>query len=210
MPIYQDRILPRIVDLTLRTGEVSRYRKLATAGLRGTVVEIGFGSGLNLAHYPGTVDRVLAVEPSPGARGLAGPRIDAGPVPVELVGLDGQDLPLDDDVADAVLTTFTLCTIPDLGQALGEVRRVLKPGGRLHFLEHGLHPEPKVQAWQHRLNPIQKRLFGGCHLDRPIDRCLTGNGFTLDELANHQMRGPAFAGYLYQGTAAPARTPGAD
>jgi ubiquinone/menaquinone biosynthesis C-methylase UbiE len=205
MGIYTDRILPRIVDRALGTSEADGYRALATAGLHGTVVEVGFGSGLNVRHYPAAVERVYAVEPSPGARRLAAARIDAAPMPVEVIGLDGQEVPLEDGRADAVLSTWTLCTIPDLDRALAEVRRLLKPDGRLHFLEHGLHPDAKVQAWQHRLNPIQKRVVGGCNLDRPIDDCVTGAGFRIDELAHHQMAGPAFFGYLYQGAATPIR-----
>jgi SAM-dependent methyltransferase len=204
MGLYGERILPRLIDLALDTTEANRYRALAARGLRGTVVEVGFGSGLNVAHYPGTVERVHAVEPSARARRRAGPRIAGSPVPVELIGLDGQQIPLPDGSADAVLTTWTLCTIPDLDRALVEMRRVLKPEGRLHFLEHGLHPNPKVQAWQHRLDPIQKRLVGGCHLDRRIDERITGAGFTLDELTNPRMSGPAVFGYLYLGTATPA------
>ena len=200
MGFYEDRIQPRLLDSTLGTPEASGYRAMATAGLRGTVVEIGFGSGGNLAHYPPAVDRVYAIEPSARARELARPRIEAASVPVDLLGLRGEDLPLDDGVADAVLTTWTLCAIADLDGALAEMRRVLRPGGRLHFVEHGLHPDPKVQRWQRRLNPVQKLVFG-CRLDRPIDRLLTAAGFEIDALANPRMRAPATHGYLYQGRA---------
>jgi ubiquinone/menaquinone biosynthesis C-methylase UbiE len=201
MGFYAERILPRIVDASLGTDEASTYRKMATDGLAGTVVEIGFGSGLNVAHYPSAVTQVYAVEPSTRARELARPRISASPVPVEMVGLHGEDLPLDDAVADAVLSTWTMCTIPQLDRALAEMRRVLRPGGRLHFLEHGLHADAKVRRWQHRLDPLQQRLFGGCHLNRHISDLVTGAGFEIDEMANHQMRGPRPFGYLYQGRA---------
>jgi SAM-dependent methyltransferase len=201
MSAYTDRLLPRILDRALGTAEAARFRAMATAGLTGTVVEIGFGSGLNVAHYPAAVDRVYAVEPSPGARRLARHRIEEAAVLVELIGLDGQHLPLDDGVADAVLTTWTLCTIPDLARALAEVRRVLRPGGRLHFLEHGRHPDPKVRAWQRRFNPIQRRLMGGCHLDRPIDTCIADAGLAISTLDHHQLSGPRAFGYLYQGAA---------
>jgi SAM-dependent methyltransferase len=200
MGFYGEWILPTCTDRALAGADVERFRAKATEGLAGTVVEIGFGSGRNVPHYPAGVTRVYAVEPSLRSRALAAGRIAASPVPVEMIGLDGQSLPLDDEVADAVLSTWTLCTIPDLDRALGEIRRVLRPGGRLHFVEHGLHPAPKVQRWQHRLNPIQGRVFGGCRLDRPIDRLITGAGFEIDTLANPQMGLPAF-GYLYLGTA---------
>jgi ubiquinone/menaquinone biosynthesis C-methylase UbiE len=203
---YADRIVPRIVEASLGNTEAAGYRTRATAGLAGTVVEIGFGSGLNIDHYPPEVERVLAVEPAPGARARAQARIEASPVPVELVGLDGQKLPLDDGVADAVLSTWTLCTIPDLRRALGEVRRVLKPEGRFHFLEHGLHPDARVAAWQRRLDPIQRCVFAGCHLSRAIDRHVVDSGFELEHLDHDQMSGPRPFGYLYLGTAIPDRS----
>jgi ubiquinone/menaquinone biosynthesis C-methylase UbiE len=203
MGFYEDRILPHLVDLTLGTAEAEQYREQATRGLAGTVVEIGFGTGRNLGHYPATVTRVLAVEPSEKAWRMAQDRVVAAAVPVERVGLDGQALAIDDDVADAVLSTWTMCTIPDLDRALGEIRRVLRPGGRLQFVEHGLHPDPAVQRWQHRLDPLQRRLVGGCHLDRPIDALVTGAGFELQALTHHQMRAPRTFGYLYVGTAVP-------
>jgi SAM-dependent methyltransferase len=122
-------------------------------------------------------------------------------VTVEFVGLDGQALPLPDDCADAAVTTFTLCTIPDVPGALGELSRVLRPGGRLHFLEHGLSPDPKVAAWQHRLTPIQRRVCGGCHFDRPIAQLIAGAGFRIVTLENYYLAGPKTPSYLYQGVA---------
>jgi ubiquinone/menaquinone biosynthesis C-methylase UbiE len=199
---YEDRILPYIVDRSLGSAEAERHRAVATSGLAGTVVEVGFGSGRNVRHYPASVTRVLAVEPSERARQMARRHIEASTVPVELVGLDGQDLPLADGVADAVLSTWTLCTIPDLDRALAEMRRVLRPGGRLHFLEHGLADREKVRRWQHRLDPLQQRVFGGCHLNRPIDRLIADAGFELEAVAHPPMSGPKTFGYLYQGTAA--------
>jgi SAM-dependent methyltransferase len=125
---------------------------------------------------------VEAIEPADMGWKLARQRVAAASVPVKRSGLDGQSLPLPDDSCDAALSTWTLCTIPDVGAALREVRRVLKPGGTLHFLEHGLAPDEGVQRWQHRLEPLQKRLFGGCHLTRPIADLLTGAGFTITEV----------------------------
>ena len=135
------------------------------------MLEIGFGSGLNTAHYPAAVTGVTAIEPSDLAWKLAADRLAATTIPIARSGLDGEKLPLPDDSCDTALSTWTLCTIPDVTAALDEVRRVLKPGGTFHFVEHGLAPDDKVQRWQHRLEPIQKRLFGGCHLTRPITTC---------------------------------------
>jgi ubiquinone/menaquinone biosynthesis C-methylase UbiE len=201
MGLYRQHVLPRIVDKACATKEITPLRARATEGLAGRVVEIGFGSGLNLPHLPAAVDELLAVEPSTTARRLAAGRIGDSPVPVEVIGLDGEHLPLDDDSVDAALSTFTLCTIPDAVGALRELRRVLRPGGNLHFLEHGLSPDPIVARWQHRLTPIQRRLFGGCHFDRPIDQLLTTAGFEISSLRNYHLRGPKTPGYMYEGTA---------
>ena len=204
MSIYRDHVLPRIVDKACARKDFHALRRDTLAGLAGVVVEIGFGSGHNLPHYPPQVRRVLAVEPSPLARRLAAPRIDAAAVDVELVGLDGQQLPLADDGADAAVSTFTLCTIPNLTAALDELRRVLRAGGTLHFLEHGLATDPKVAVWQHRLTPLQRRVCGGCHFDRPIDQLLTTAGFEIDELRTFYAPGPKTPSFMYAGIARPA------
>jgi ubiquinone/menaquinone biosynthesis C-methylase UbiE len=151
-------------------------------GLHGRVIEIGFGSGLNVPFYPETITSVSAVEPADLGWKLAQRRVAASTIPVERGGLDGQSLPFPDDAYDSAISTWTLCTIPDATQALREVRRVLKPGGTLHFVEHGLAPDEKVQRWQHRLNPIEKKVFGGCNLDRPIVDLITGAGFTIKDV----------------------------
>ena len=182
MGVYTEQVVPRIVNVVCDMKEPRRLRARVCEGLAGEVVEIGFGSGLNVPHYPPAVTRVDAVEPSDVGWRLAGRRLAAAPVPVERSGLDGQALPFPDDRFDAAVSTWTLCTIPDVAAALREVRRVLKPGGTFHFLEHGLAPDARVQRWQRRFDPLQQRLFGGCHLTRPIAELVTGAGFTPTEL----------------------------
>ncbi|MDP1806252.1 MAG: methyltransferase domain-containing protein [Acidimicrobiales bacterium] len=179
MGIYAEQVLPRIINVACGMKGNRPLRERACAGLHGQVVEIGFGSGHNVPHYPTAVTGVAAIEPAGVGWKLAAQRLDASSIPVERVGLDGQSLPLPDDSCDTALSTWTMCTIPDIAGALAELRRVLKPGGTLHFVEHGLAPDAKVQRLQHRLEPVQKRLFGGCHLTREIPDLLTAAGFTL-------------------------------
>lgn len=201
MGLYRERVLPHLVDAACGSPELARWRARVTEGLTGTVVEIGFGSGLNVPVYPATVTEVLAVEPAHHARRLAQPRIDASPVPVTHVGLDGQALPLDDASCDSALSTFTLCTIADVDAALAEVRRVLRPGGRLHFLEHGLAPDRTVAAWQHRLEPVQRRLADGCHLTRDPVALVAAAGFEVLRHESRYAKGPKPWSWMTEGVA---------
>lgn len=182
MGIYEDRVLPRLVDLTCGSNRMNDTRERTCAQLHGRVLEIGFGSGRNVPFYPNAVKSVSAVEPADLGWRLAGERIAASTVPIERAGLDGQSLPFADNSFDSALSTWTLCTIPDAGAALAEVRRVLVPGGTFHFVEHGLAPDPGVQTWQHRLNPIQHALAGGCNLDREIRQLVEAAGFEFREV----------------------------
>ena len=190
MGVWGDRLLPRVLDSMGAAPEVTRLRAAVCAGLHGTVLELGFGSGLNLPHYPAAVTEVLAVEPSDAAWALSERRRAESAVPVRRSGRDGQRLTEADASVDCVLTTLTLCTIPDVSRALAEVRRVLRPGGTLHVFEHGLAPDAGVETWQHRLEPVQKRVFGGCHLTRDVPLLLTDAGFRLDEDDAHYLEGP--------------------
>jgi ubiquinone/menaquinone biosynthesis C-methylase UbiE len=202
MGIYGDHVLPRIVNCACGLKAVDPLRQRVCEGLEGDVVEIGFGSGLNVPFYPESVARVAAVEPADVGWKLAEKRVSASSVPVERSGLDGQSLPFQDDSYDSALSTWTLCTIPDVAAALREVRRVLRPGGTLHFVEHGLAPDESVRRWQRRLEPIQKRAFGGCHLTRQVVQLLTNAGFTISEVDVFYEEGtPKFLGADSLGTA---------
>lgn len=161
MGIYEDRVLPRAIDIVLGGSEFMKLRRRVVSGLEGEVLEVG--------------------------------------LPVEYIGLDGQSLPLEDDIIDHVLVTWTLCTIPDVDAALSEMRRVLRPGGNLHFIEHGLAPQPQVAKWQDRLTPLQRRIAGGCHLNRPIEQLIEHAGFDIQEIERFYVKGPKPFGYMYRG-----------
>ncbi len=199
MGLYQDRIAPRLVHWALRS-QFADFRAETVRGLSGEVLEIGFGSGLNLPYYPPEVRRLLAVEPSDTAWKLAREKIEASPFPVERIGDTAESIPLPDASMDAVVSTWTLCTIPDAGRALREVRRVLRPGGVFHFLEHGRSDEPRVARWQDLLTPLQKRLAGGCHINRPIGRLLEDAGLAV-AMSTFYARRPKAVFFFYQGTA---------
>lgn len=182
MGFYGERILPRIMNVACGMKSADPLRQRVCEGLTGEVIEFGFGSGLNVPFYPSAVSAVSAVEPAGLGWDLARKRIAASPIPIERSGLDAQSLPFADNAYDAALSTWTMCTIPDIAGALLELRRVLKPGGTLHFVEHGLAPDENVRRWQHRLEPMQKRAFGGCHLTREIVELITDAGFVITEI----------------------------
>jgi len=202
MGFYGDQVVPRLMNVACGAARNDRLRRRVCAGLAGDVLEIGFGSGLNIPFYPPSVRRVAAVEPADVGWRLAGGRLAATTIPIRRTGLDGQALPLPDNSHDTALSTWTMCTIPAAHAALLEVRRVLKPGSTLHFVEHGLAPDEDVQRWQRRLEPWQKRLAGGCHLTRPVPELLTGAGFTISDLDVFYQEGePRSIGALSLGTA---------
>lgn len=190
MGVWSDRVVPRLTDRALAAAGMDGLRAAACAGLHGRVLELGFGSGLNLRHLPAAVTTLDAVEPADVAWALSERRRARSRVPVHRSGLDGQRLAADDESYDAVLVTFALCSIPDPASALAEVRRVLRPGATLHFLEHGLAPDPGVAAWQRRLDTTQQRLFAGCHLTRDVPALVAAAGLEVTELDQHYLPGP--------------------
>jgi ubiquinone/menaquinone biosynthesis C-methylase UbiE len=202
---YGERVLPRIIDKACGVASTFPLRERVCSGLHGDVVEIGFGSGHNVRFYPATVASVTAIEPSDTAWRLAARRVRESTVRIRRGDLDAQRLPFGDGTFDSALSTWTLCTIPDPVAALRELRRVLKPGGTLHFLEHGLAPDPNVQRWQHRCNGMQRRFVGGCNLNRPILRLLDDGGFTLTEVEQfYEEASPKIMGADALGRAVPS------
>ncbi|MDI2130985.1 class I SAM-dependent methyltransferase [Yinghuangia seranimata] len=204
MGFYADNVLPRLLDFACGVKSARPLRERVCAGLTGEIVEIGFGSGHNVPFYPPEVTGVAAVEPSDLAWRLAADCVAASRTPIRRAGLDGQSLPFPDATFDAALSTWTLCTIPDPTAALRELRRVLKPGAPLHFLEHGLASEhdPNIRRWQHRLEPINKAVLGGCHLTRPMAELITTAGFHLTRNATfYDESAPKPMSYMTLGTA---------
>jgi ubiquinone/menaquinone biosynthesis C-methylase UbiE len=200
---YTEQILPRLQDKAMDRREMADVRSRVCSTLEGEVVEIGFGTGLNARHYPTAVTKVFAVEPSRLCMRIAQPRIAQSPASVQLAGLTGEHLDLPSEEFDAVLSTWTMCTIPNIEAALHEMRRVLKPGGSLHFVEHGHAPDPKVARWQARIEPVHKRIAGGCHLTRRISDILEQvGGFRIEQLDSYYFKGePKPFGYTYEGRA---------
>src|SRR5664279_2362809 len=201
MRFYTDQVVPRVLDVAMSRRELTAIRARVAASLDGDVLDVGFGSGLNVPHYPAVVTRVRAVDPATVGRRLAAKRVASSGVPVEYVGPDGQELSQESASIDHALTTWTLCSIPDVDRALREIRRVLRPGGSFHFVEHGRSPDRKVAGWQDRLTPFQRRVAGGCHLNRPIDQLVRNAGLELIRLENYYANGPRPFGYMFEGVA---------
>jgi SAM-dependent methyltransferase len=205
MGFYGEQIFPRGLNIVMNNKALHEVRRRVCSGLHGEVLEVGFGTGLNLPFLPPTVDVVRAVEPSGVGVRLARKRIAASAAPVEIDGLDGQSLPFADASADSALCTWTLCTIPDAVAAVREVRRVLRPGGTLHFVEHGRADDASVRRWQDRLNGLQRRMACGCNLNRDIVGILEAGGMRVTALERYYNKGePKFIGYLYEGVATAA------
>ncbi|MBF0542102.1 MAG: class I SAM-dependent methyltransferase [Nitrospirae bacterium] len=201
MGIYSDHILPRIIDKVMSREELSVQRRDSLKGLSGEILEVGFGSGLNLPYYPKEVIKILALEPSMTGKRLAQKRIASCNIAIEFVGLTGEEIPLDDSSVDAVLTSWSLCTIPDPHKALLEMKRVLRPNGVYHFTEHGLSDIQSITKWQDFFNPIHKMIAGGCHINRPIKDLILNAGFNIRKLENFYMEGSKIMTYTYKGIA---------
>ena len=204
MGFYQDQIVPLLINLAMRHREVAEYRGRVVPAAEGRVLEVGIGSGLNLPFYGPGVRQVIGLEPSPKLLGMARRAADARPGRVGFIEGSAESIPLDRASVDTVVTTWTLCSIPDAAQALAEMRRVLKPDGRLLFVEHGRAPDASVARWQDRLTPAWKCVGGGCHLNRAIADMIAGAGFAFDHLQTGYMRGgPRAVAFMYEGSARP-------
>ncbi len=201
MGLYDRYVLPRLINLSMQNSAARAERARFVPLASGAVLEIGLGSGLNVPFYSTTVRALYGLEPSAALQRMAKKRMDRAPFVVTLITGSAEAIPLDDDGIDSVVTTWTLCTIGDPLRALNEMMRVLKPRGQLLFIEHGRSPDAGVRAWQHRLNPLWRRVAGGCHLDRPIDALITNAGFDIEQIETSYTRGPRPFSYLYKGVA---------
>lgn len=201
MRFYDRWVLPWLIDMAMRNHALARYRDRALRAARGDILEIGVGAGLNLPRYGAAASHICALDPSAALLCRAAARRNAASCPVALLRGVAEFLPFAEGCFDTLVMTWTLCSIPDPAAALGEMRRVLKPGGRLLFVEHGLAPEPRIARWQHVLTPGWRLLAGGCHLDRPVGELIRDAGFRLDTLATGYLPGPKPWTFMYEGRA---------
>ena len=201
MGFYQDRIVPHLVNLAMRNRQLTPYRERILSQADGRVLEIGVGSGVNLPLYTDRASEVLGLEPHPRLLRMASAK--TAPIASKLFLGSAESIPLDASTVDTIVVTWTLCTIPDVERALGEMHRVLRPGGMVHFVEHGRSPKANVARWQDRVTPVWGRVFGGCHLNRPIADLLDGAGLTVDQLQLYA-GGPELVSFTYEGTATKA------
>ncbi len=208
MGFYSRIIFPRLLNLSMASEQLAVYRRSLLAQVQGEILEIGFGTGLNLSYYPEHVKRITAIDPNPGMHPLAQRRMTTSKIKIQLHTHSIEALPMPDHSFDTVVSSWTLCSVPQLTAALQEIRRVLKPQGHFCLIEHGLSPDPKAQWWQYRLNPVQKLLGDGCQLTRNFQTLLIEQGFTWIELEKFYLPDtPRFLGYMYQGVAQPKASP---
>jgi ubiquinone/menaquinone biosynthesis C-methylase UbiE len=201
---YEDRILPHLIRVAMRQEILTPYRRRLVPAAEGRILEIGVGSGVNLPFYSEKATHVIGLDPSPKLLSMAHEAMSGAARPVELLKGSAEAIPLEDTSIDTVVTTWTLCSIPDVSRALGEVRRVLKPSGRLLFVEHGRSPDANVSRWQDRLTPVWTRIGGGCHLNRAIGPLIAGSGFRIERMETGYMQGPKLVTFMYEGCARPA------
>ena len=202
MSFYDDKVLPHLINLACGSDDVNKQRQKIVPQATGRVLEVGMGPGLNLPFYNSDeVEFVWGLEPNDGMRRRAEAAIEASEIEVEWLGLPGEQIPLDDDSADSIVLTYTLCSIADWRAALRQMKRVLKPDGKVYFCEHGEAPDEAVRKWQRRLNPVWKAVAGGCHLDRPIVGCLEESGFAIDTVDTQYRGSPKAASFTYWGVA---------
>jgi ubiquinone/menaquinone biosynthesis C-methylase UbiE len=200
---YQDFIVPHLINVAMRNRQLVPYRERVIASAQGRVLEVGIGSGVNIPFYGSQMRELIGLEPAPRLIAMAH---DAGArtaLPVQLIEGSSEAIPIDSASIDTVVSTWTLCTVPDVLSALREMRRVLKPGGRFLFAEHGLAPEKSIQRWQNWLNPAWKRLGGGCHLNRAIDRLIEDSGFRIERLNTGYLGRRNPMTFMYEGVAVP-------
>jgi ubiquinone/menaquinone biosynthesis C-methylase UbiE len=203
MGLYQDHVVPVLIDLSMRQRNLTAYRHRIVPAAEGRVLEIGVGSGRNLPFYTVRVQRVIGLDPSSKLLSMARRALLRVVPPVEFVEGSAEAIPLADASIDTVVTTWTMCSIPDAPRALCEMRRVLRPGGRLLFVEHGRADDTNVRWWQDKLTPLWKRIGGGCHLNRAIATLIKGAGFRFERLDTGYMRGPRPMTFMYEGSARP-------
>lgn len=204
MSFYKDRIVPYLVDLSMRQATLAPYRRRLIPTAEGRILEIGVGSGVNLPLYSERAEHVIGLDPSPKLLSLARASARQATVPVELLKGSAEAIPLADECIDTVVTTWTLCTIPDAPRALAEVRRALKKHGRLLFVEHGRSPDASVRRWQDRLTPLWRCIAGGCHLNRPMRLLIEDAGFRIERVDSSYMKGPKPMTFMCEGCARPA------
>jgi ubiquinone/menaquinone biosynthesis C-methylase UbiE len=205
MSFYTDHVVPHLIQAAMRQEKLAVYRHRLLSLAEGRVLEIGVGSGLNLPHYPGKVMEVIGLDPSAKLLSMAEKAAVGNPVPVELLRGSAEAIPMEDESVDTLVTTWTLCSIPDVMRALSEMRRILRPNGTLLFVEHGRAPDPQVRRWQDRLTPLWRRIGGGCHLNRAIAQLIDDAGFRIERMDTSYMKGPRPLTFMYEGAARPGR-----
>jgi ubiquinone/menaquinone biosynthesis C-methylase UbiE len=201
MGLYSNLIVPYCIDFAMSGSDLSEYRQQLLADVSGDILEIGFGTGLNLPYYPDKINKITTIDPNPGMGRIARSRIEASEITVDYKVLNGESIPLADASFDSVVCTWTLCSIPLVDRAIAEIYRLLKPGGKFYFIEHGLSHEDSIKVWQNRLTPVQKIIADGCHLNRQIDVIVRRKFVNVTVEQFYAPKLPKVIGYMYRGVA---------